>query len=123
MSNYTESIIRQIILQFDANDDICWNEDKNGNIYAFVKCNDFFWWGTSDGEQINYDDILSVIRAYKDVGAETTFGGLLWCARKRKMRPQGAFYKHISKEIRPLFDGCGPERSIDLFNPKKQEDE
>jgi len=42
---------------------------------------------------------------------------LLYCARKRKMRPQGAMYEYLNKENWPLFDECGPVREKSLSNP------
>ena len=45
---------------------------------------------------------------------------LLYCARKRKMRPQGAMYKTIPKTLWHLFDVCGEEREMNMGNPKPQ---
>lgn len=33
------------------------------------------------------------------------------------MRPQGAMYKHLAKELHPLFDSAGPEREVNMGNP------
>jgi hypothetical protein len=35
---------------------------------------------------------------------------LLWCCRKRAMRPQAAYYKYYPESEWALFDAAGPER-------------
>lgn len=42
---------------------------------------------------------------------------LLWCARQRATRPQGAYYKHLDPRLHHLFDAVGPEREVGLGNP------
>ncbi|UDL15984.1 hypothetical protein QEH42_gp234 [Microbacterium phage Pumpernickel] len=44
---------------------------------------------------------------------------LLFAAKSRKMRPQGAYYKSIPENIWHLFDACGPEREVGMGNPRK----
>src|SRR5207249_10926238 len=49
-------------------------------------------------------------------------GILLFCCRMRNMRPQGAYYNSIPKNIWHLFDACGEEREVgknDLSNTPK----
>ena len=86
-----------------------------------VNCNDFFWWGTADAEGITAADLLDLKQAMKDCNEEFEFkwGQLLWCARKRKMRPQGPYYSSIPKELWGLFNACGDEREVDCLNPCK----
>ena len=37
------------------------------------------------------------------------------------MRPQGAYYKYIDKEVWHLFDEAGPEREVGKGNTPKPE--
>ncbi len=94
------------------------------DIHIFVICNDLFYWGTADLEELTAENIDSYEQTYKDAETALQFGHChadeLWCCRVRKMRPQGACYKSIPKELWPLFDTCGPEREIDICNPRKQ---
>jgi hypothetical protein len=89
----------------------------------FARCDDFFMWGGSDGEPITPDNIGDLEQAVADMRAlglpDWDKAHLLWIARKRGMRPQGAYYTYIEKEYWPLFDACGPERETGFGNPYK----
>lgn len=71
-----------------------------------VNCSDLFFWACSDFEEITMEEIGDLINCYN----ETQFGGELWCCRKRKMRPQSAYYDLIPKTEWALFDAAGEER-------------
>jgi hypothetical protein len=58
-----------------------------------------------------------LILAYQDSSRR---GAELFCARVRKMRPQGAWYAYCPEAEWPLFDACGPERGVDAGNPYAQ---
>lgn len=101
---------------------------------VFINCNDLFWWGTADSEEITESNLPALAQAFADCaaipGAELSngkhmsnhyFGSALFASRMRSMRPQGAYYKHIPFELHELFNACGPPREIDFFNPKDQE--
>jgi len=102
----TKFIEQLLILtaKYDAMSELWWNEDLN---FSAI-CNDVFWWGTADCEDITPDTIVMLEKALADGGI--LYGMMLYCARQRKMRPQGAIYKDIDKKYWPLFDACGPER-------------
>ena len=57
-------------------------------------------------------------QAFKDC---EDHGGELFCARIRKMRPQGACYAYYDKKDWHLFDACGPERECGFGNPMTPE--
>lgn len=86
---------------------------ENGEVECFINCNDFFFWGCSDCEQLDDWDLLE--QSLNDAGDD---GCLLYCARKRKMRPQGAFYKYLKPENHHWFDACGKKREINFGNPE-----
>lgn len=109
------------IEEYELFDEIRWDEDLN----FYVICNDVFYWGTADAELIkDPNDLILLRHACIDIenindDIVDEFGPLLYCARKRKIRPQNAFYNHlIPKEIHYLFDNCGKERKKDILNPK-----
>lgn len=85
-----------------------WVQDDG--ISMVVDCNDTFWWATADAEDIQPFQLGALDAAYAE---SPSHGGILWVARKRSMRPQGAIYRSIPAEQWPLFDACGPEREHD----------
>jgi hypothetical protein len=85
----------------------------------FVLCNDLFRWATADAERLLPEDMPALRQAICDVEATGAcgfrrleayeLGCELWCARKRKMRPQQPAYPE-DERLRALFDACGPAR-------------
>jgi len=79
------------------------------DVKLYVICNDTFYWGCADAESITPEELPALADCYKVAGQ---WGGELWAARKRGMRPQRASYTECyPKETWPLFDACGPERT------------
>jgi hypothetical protein len=122
----TEPLLRllKLISKYELYDEIFWRCDNEyAPISFFINCNDLFYWGTADAEKITLEDIDSLKQAVNEAQASCAFGinyGVrLWCARKRKMRPQGAAYprKDAYQPIWALFDACGPERETGFDNP------
>jgi hypothetical protein len=110
----------------DCRDDLWWqlNED-NSKIEFTINCSDMFWWGTADSEDVTPENIGELEKAIADMRALggkaaedsfVTFGQtvgqapLLFVARMRKMRPQGAMYSYLNTAVWNIFDECGPER-------------
>lgn len=75
---------------------------------------DAFFWGCSDGENVLEEDVDDWVQAWKDYPLN---GGLLWTARKRQMRPQGAYFTSIAKTHWHLFEEAGPKRETGFGNP------
>lgn len=82
---------------------------------AMINCNDLFYWGCADAEPIEVEDIPLLEQATED---SEYYGDLLFCARKRKMRPQGAYYQQFNEEDAALFNAAGPKRETGYGNPK-----
>lgn len=60
-----------------------------------VNCNDVFYWGCADAEEMMYDEIQDVYDHYiKDPG----WGTAVWCIKKRNLMPQKPVYDMIQKE-------------------------
>lgn len=108
-----------------TNEDIWWRTDEEyAPVTLFANCNDLFFWGCADCEEINDENIHVLEKAYADLCAIGDHGNrahLLFVCRERGMRPQGAYYKYIDGAIRHLFDECGPERETGIGNPMSQE--
>jgi len=101
----------KIFAEHDFQDCIYWNSD----LEFFVNCSDLFAWGCADLEPIENDSDIDLLA---ECLQECPSDGLeLFCARKRKMRPQGAMYKYFDEIVWPLFDSCGPYREACLGNP------
>jgi len=77
------------------------------SVEMFVNCNDLFYWGWADLEEFKLSDLESFNNALNESPKN---GDLLWCCRKRKMRPQKPYYKSFTDQEKLLFDACGPER-------------
>jgi hypothetical protein len=97
-------------------EELFWTEELNFSIL----CNDFFFWGASDGEPVTADTLPELKKALEEVN-DSVDGPLLYCARMRGMRPQNAYYKYLMKENWELFNRCGPERETSICNPGKME--
>jgi hypothetical protein len=101
-----------------------WSRGRENRLNFWVNCSDRFAWAAADVEVIESGaDVgalcqarLDAIAAEPDAQFDSDWA-LLWCARKREMRLQGAAYSFLPKALWPLFDAVGPERAIGLSNP------
>lgn len=113
------------LFAFDDCDSLWWRgvSDKGVNqspLAFFVNCNDVFFWGSADVEEIeSAQDIADLAQAKRDMEAveDAHDWPTLWVARKRGTRPQGAYYANMSVAEKELFDACGPHRETGLGNP------
>jgi hypothetical protein len=113
MSNTFIRSILKLIAEHELWDgDIFWDESLNFT----VLCNDAFYWGSADAEELTQDSFNDLEKSIVDAGDD---GCLLYCARRRGMRPQGAMYEYLDKNSWTLFDACGPEREVGIGNPKE----
>lgn len=131
----------------DAYDSIRWHFDKSGKMSLWVDCSDIFSWACSDAETLTAETFPELVQAIADVrwvNGECDDGFTLYVARRRKMRPQGAWFKYLkvtdrtpngkggwrveeneelTAQLHQLFNDAGPERGINLNNPRSQSDE
>jgi hypothetical protein len=95
-------------------------------VQFYIGCNDLFFWGCSDAEEITEENFHLLEESFWDLKKIDPGMGYhtillfseLFCARSRKMRPQGAAYPKDEKFF-DLFHACGPERETGLGNPHK----
>lgn len=80
---------------------------RKDGVHLWVLCNDLFFWAHADGEDFDISDLPDFKKALEESPKN---GDLLWCCRKRGMRPQNPYYKYFSDEEKALFDATGPER-------------
>ena len=108
-----------------AREDLLWRVSDDGAFRFAVLCNDVFMWGSADAEEINTPEDVALLRqTYDDCHAIDPYNwiwSMLYCARKRQMRPQGAMYKHVDDQFVEFFSACGPERETGLGNPHRQD--
>ena len=111
---FTQRVL-ELVAQADLHRDLFWRCDSNyAPVTFFVNCNDIFWWGCADAEKISPETVGLLEDAVADtlrVTGSSAYAGELFCARVRKMRPQGCFYEGMPESIAALFDACGPERA------------
>lgn len=103
------------LLKITATHDFCASISWTEELEFYVNCNDLFFWGCSDLEDISTDEDLDLLE--KSFIDAPIYGAYLYCARRRKMRPQGAIYKSIPEEEVKFFDECGPRRECGHGNP------
>lgn len=84
-----------------------------------VGCNDIFFWGCADAEDINEETLPLYHKALEDCGENHEVAAMLYCARIRKERLQGAAYSFVPEVLWQLFHDCGPEREVGFGNPYK----
>jgi hypothetical protein len=120
--------IKRVLAAFDAwgKEDVLWRVNEDG-VRFFALVNDVFWWGSADGEDIRPEDLELLERSKADLvaieGQEPTCLPELYAARKRGLRPQGAWYAGVDPEVYALFDACGPARAVGLSNPRRHPSE
>ena len=92
ISHYIETLPEQIIdhiikekIRIHASDEVS----------MYVLCNDLFFWACADMEDFELSDLDDFNQSLKESPEN---GDLLWCCRKRKMRPQQPYYKYFSEE-------------------------
>lgn len=110
-----------VLRAFDDSEshDSLWWRVIDGQVRFLINCNDLFFWGTADCEELNADTLPIYEACVRDLGSEHNHNApWLYCCRVRKERPQGACYKYIDHAIRPLFDACGPEKATGFGNPR-----
>lgn len=103
------------------------NEDRHEKAYfSYISCSDFFFWGCADAVSVTKDNIdlleSSLQDALKASESDDTVdvgrhGGLLFCARYERLRPQGAYYKYLPDSLHEMFNAVGEDRSVDFGNP------
>lgn len=95
----------------DAHEDLFWScTGEYAPITFFINCSDVFWW-TTEGitEEVNEDTLPLLKQSYKDGGG--IYGGDLYVARRRMLRPQRPYLDRIEDEkIKAHFLAAGPER-------------
>lgn len=121
----------QLFDKYDQHDDLMWRTGRmwgGGNFEEpasfMVRCNDTFEWGCADMEDVTPDNLPLLRSAFEDCHREhgyvgTTYATMLFVARVRQMRPQGAAYPPDDLGgIIKLLNECGPEREVGLGNPR-----
>lgn len=105
------------ISENDIQEEIYWNS----KLEFFIPCNDIFFWGGSDAEDLMISDLPLLKRSIDDISEFSVYGPILFCARKRKERPQDALYQRLRRKDWPLFDAAGPVRELGFGNPGPRE--
>lgn len=109
--------LTNIICDHDLNEDVFWNR-IDGKIRIYTNSSDLFWWAYADCVEITEENIELLEQSLQL--CKSSLGVELFACRMKKMRPQGAYYKYIPKELKKYFDECGPEREPGFGNPHDQ---
>lgn len=88
---------------------IVWHFD-NTKISVAIECNDLFWYAESDIQEIKSKRDLAILEESFELSPKLGF--LLFCCRKRKMRPHPSFYENIPVDEWVLFNDCGKPRKL-----------
>lgn len=117
MDSESTKRLLNLLAYHECSDDIWWKETGSEDFpEPLINVNDCFFWACADAEEITAPDLDALQKALEDVG-DNGHGLLLFVCRKRRMRPQGALYKHLDSSIQGLFNDCGPERKAGMGNP------
>ena len=89
-------------------DELWWRTDIDGEqIRLLVNCNDLFWWGTADCEQLTYENIGLLESTYEECTKdEKSRAHLLWIARIRRLVPQEPYFKYFPESMHAKFRAC-----------------
>ena len=105
-----------------GNEGLWWRtDDTYAPVTFLVNCSDTFFWGTADCVPLTPENIDIMEQAVADCKAVPSedkhlarkYAETLFCARIRGMRPMRLAYPSQCPEILPLFDACGPERTVE----------
>ena len=113
-------------LAFDHCEDLWWRTDgEYAPLTLFVNCSDIFYWACADSERLTPDNIHILESAVADCKAvnDHVWAPVLFCARVRGMRPQGAVLKDMKPEVRALFEAVAESRPVDFANPYNEKGE
>ena len=117
----TEHILKVLNLAVDYSqgENLLWRKEENGELVVAVNCNDIFHWACADSEEVTPENLEVYRQSLIDCqqAKAIDYADVLFVARVRQMRPQGATYPHIPTQLWPLLDACGPERKADFDNP------
>lgn len=104
--------------QYDI--DLFWYINEEDEVRAGIILNDVFFWGCSDCEDVEAEDLPALEAAMID--NEGVWGPEIYAARKRKMRPQNAIINHAhNQQVRRALLDAGPEREVGPGNPRELE--
>ena len=114
--------VLKLFADHSEHDAIIWSVDATGDIQFHVICSDCFFWGTADSEPITEENFPILEASFVDAKTAldslgAIYAPILFVARVRQQRPQGAAYPN-HPELWPLFDACGPKREIGIGNPR-----
>lgn len=110
--------ILRLFAEFDIHDCLWWCFPAGPDEPKFlVNCNDLFYWATANAEEVTAETLPDLRRAIEEcLVVDPVCGALdgvnLYAARRRKTRPQNCCYSEC-KDLWPLFDAVGPERTDD----------
>lgn len=102
-----------------------WRIDNN-KLSLFVNCNDLFFWACSDLEEITPQNIDVFVETANvlQVNHQLNYANLaiLFCAKSRKLQPQGAVFSKLSPLMVTLLEQVGIEREEKSPNTAKPKD-
>lgn len=108
MEEKHDFILRVLKIFQEYPEDLIWGIDEQNNVKFYINCNDLFYWGTADAEEITINNINLLEKIKTKYENEYSFVWKdLFCCRSRKMRPQKSVYTIIPKALHHLFDACG----------------
>ena len=105
LEDWLENLPPRCIELLDAETLMVYSRGEGPQLW--VLCNDLFYWACADGEDFELSDFPDLERALKETPKN---GDILWCCRKRGMRPQKQSYKYFTDEEAKQLNACGPER-------------
>ena len=116
-TTWTVAQIHRLLSLFEPYD-LLWDPAAPDGFGFAVSCNDVFTWGAADAEPITPADLDALEQARRDADGHPAWPAL-WVARKRRLRPQGAYLRTFppGSPLVEHFLAAGPPRGPDVGNP------
>jgi len=100
--------------------DLYWYiDEEKDEARAAVNVNDVFFWGCSDCEDVEAEDVPLFNHSFTLGGHQ--YGAEIYAARKRGMRPQNAIINIAPPHVKQALLDAGPVREVGAGNPKELE--
>ena len=104
-------------------EDFSWIVLSDDTLKFYLNCNDIFYWGTADCEEVTPDNLPALKQTLRDLqhlddSYAYIHGASLFCARVRGMRPQNRVFDYMDGDdaLIKLFKECGPPREVGMGN-------
>jgi hypothetical protein len=112
---HADNVERVLALVWEDRESLMWDNDGTR---LLVECSDTFWWATADAQAIDLPGDLESLAAARREFPDDDWP-LLWCCRKRGMRPMPRWSRDRdpADPFTAAVLAAGPERTPEMLAP------